>query len=467
MVADPIFRLIGEAADELGQEAFVVGGYVRDGVMGRPQKNDLDFVTVGSGIALAKKVAKKTSASKVHVFRNFGTAMIRHEELELEFVGARKESYDRGSRKPTVEEGSLEDDQNRRDFTVNALAIQLNAASFGQLLDPFNGIRDIAEERIRTPLDPDLTYSDDPLRMLRAIRFSCQLGFAIDKNSLKAIKRNAHRLEIVSNERIIAEFNKVMACPMPSKGLAQMFDAGLIHLFFSELVDLQGVEEVEGKLHKDNFYHTLEVLDNLCKRTDKLWLRWAALLHDIGKPVVKKFNDDIGWTFHNHEFVGAKMIPRLFRRLKLPMGEPMRYVKKLVMLSSRPAVLSEDEVTDSAVRRLLFDAGDELEDLMMLCESDITTKNAKKKQTYLKNFEIVREKLKQVEEADRIRNWQPPIDGATIMATFQIGPGPEIGQIKNAIREAILEGDIPNEHKAAFGFMIKKGAALGLKPKNT
>ncbi len=467
MVADPIFRLIGEAADELGQEAFVVGGYVRDGVMGRPQKNDLDFVTVGSGIALAEKVAKKTRAGKVHVFRNFGTAMIRHEELELEFVGARKESYDRGSRKPTVEEGSLEDDQNRRDFTVNALAIQLNAASFGQLLDPFNGIRDIAEERIRTPLDPNLTYSDDPLRMLRAIRFSCQLGFAIDKNSLKAIKRNAHRLDIVSNERIIAEFNKVMACPMPSKGLAQMFDAGLIHLFFPELVDLQGVEEVEGKLHKDNFYHTLEVLDNLCKRTDKLWLRWAALLHDIGKPVVKKFNDDIGWTFHNHEFVGAKMIPRLFRRLKLPMGEPMRYVKKLVMLSSRPAVLSEDEVTDSAVRRLLFDAGDELEDLMMLCESDITTKNAKKKQTYLKNFEIVREKLKQVEEADRIRNWQPPIDGATIMATFQIGPGPEIGQIKNAIREAILEGDIPNEHKAAFGFMIEKGAALGLKPKNT
>ena len=467
MVADPIFRLIGEAADELGQEAFVVGGYVRDGLMGRHQKNDLDFVTVGSGIALAEKVAKKTSAGKVHVFRNFGTAMIRHEAFELEFVGARKESYDRGSRKPTVEEGSLEDDQNRRDFTVNALAIQLNAASFGQLLDPFDGIRDIAEERIRTPLDPDLTYSDDPLRMLRAIRFSCQLGFTIDKDSLEAIKRNAHRLEIVSNERIIAEFNKVMECPIPSKGLAQMFDTGLIHLFFPELVDLQGVEEVEGKLHKDNFYHTLEVLDNLCKRTDKLWLRWAALLHDIGKPVVKKFNDDIGWTFHNHEFVGAKMIPRLFRRLKLPMGEPMRYVKKLVMLSSRPAVLSEDEVTDSAVRRLLFDAGDELEDLMMLCESDITTKNAKKKQTYLKNFEIVREKLKQVEEADRIRNWQPPIDGATIMTTFQIGPGPEIGQIKNAIREAILEGDIPNEHAAAFGFMIEKGESLGLKPKKS
>lgn len=465
MVSDPIFKTIGQCADDLGQEVYVVGGFVRDGILERKAPVDIDFVTVGSGIELAKKVSKELGLKKsVNVFKNFGTAMIRNKGLELEFVGARKESYRKNSRKPTVENGTLEDDQNRRDFTINALAIQLNSDHFGKLVDPFNGLADLENRVIKTPLNPDITYSDDPLRMMRAIRFACQLNFQIEAESKAAIKRNAQRLKIISGERIISEFNKIMRADKPSIGLALLYDTGLLSIFFPELIDLQGVEEVEGQLHKDNFYHTLEVVDNLSKNSGNLWLRWAALLHDIGKPVVKRFDEKIGWTFHNHEFVGSKMVPKLFRRLKLPMGEPMKFVRKIVMLSSRPASLGQDEVTDSAIRRLLFDAGNDIDDLMTLCESDITTKNPKRKKAYLKNFQEVRVKLKKVEESDKIRNWQPPIDGQTIMDTFHIGPGPEIGMIKNAIREAILEGDIPNDKEAAFSFMIHKGNELGLKP---
>lgn len=465
LVANPLFSTISSCARELQQEVYVVGGYVRDGLLERNQPKDIDFVTVGNGIALAKLVSKQLNgAGRVSIFKNFGTAMLRYGDWELEFVGARKESYEAHSRKPHVEDGSLFDDQNRRDFTINALAISLNEGSFGELVDPFGGLDDLHAGLIRTPLDPDITYSDDPLRMLRAIRFAAQLNFKIEEESLNAIKRNAVRLEIISAERIITEFNKVMSSTRPSVGLALMFHTGLLEHFFPELVALQGVEEVEGQLHKDNFYHTLEVVDNLAQRSDDLWLRWAALLHDIGKPVVKRFDENIGWTFHNHEFVGGKMIPNLFRRLKLPMGEPMRYVKKIVMLSARPAVLSQEIVTDSAVRRLLFEAGDDIDALMILCECDITTKNAKRKKRYLRNFELVREKLKQVEEADRVRNWQPPVDGQEIMNTFGLAPGPEIGLIKKAIREAILEGEIPNEPQAARDFMLRKGKEMGLMP---
>lgn len=465
LVAHPLFATVSACAHALQQEVYVVGGYVRDGLLERNQPKDIDFVTVGNGIALAKLVSQKLDgAGQVTIFKNFGTAMLRFGEWELEFVGARKESYEFHSRKPHVEDGSIRDDQNRRDFTINALAISLNEGSFGTLVDPFDGLNDLHTGLIRTPLDPDITYSDDPLRMLRAIRFATQLNFSIEEQSLNAIKRNAARLEIISSERIITEFNKVMSSAQPSVGLALMFHTGLLAHFFPELVALQGVEEVEGQLHKDNFYHTLEVVDNLAKRSDDLWLRWAALLHDIGKPVVKRLDEHIGWTFHNHEFVGSKMVPKLFRRLKLPMGEPMRYVKKMVMLSARPAVLSQEIVTDSAVRRLLFDAGDDIDALMVLCECDITTKNAKRKKRYLRNFEVVREKLKQVEEADRVRNWQPPVDGQEIMNTFGLAPGPEIGLIKNAIREAILEGEIPNEPQAARDFMLSKGKEMGLTP---
>jgi len=460
-----IFSLIGEAASELGQDVFVIGGYVRDQLLQRSQPKDIDFVTVGSGITLANTVAEKIDRNlKVTIFKNFGTAMIHHADFELEFVGARKESYDRTSRKPMVENGSLEDDQKRRDFTINALAISLNKASYGELIDPFGGLDHLRERLLKTPQDPDTTFSDDPLRMMRAIRFANQLNFKIDSDSLSAIKRNAHRMSILSAERITDELMKIMHCPKPSIGLGLLYETGLIHTFLPEIAALQGVEEVEGKLHKDNFYHTLEVVDNVSKASDNVWLRWAALLHDIGKPVVKRFDKKIGWTFHSHEFVGGKMTPPIFRRLKLPLGEPLRYVKKIVQQSSRPTVLSQ-EVTDSAVRRLLFDAGNELEDLMILCESDITTKNARRKSRYLKNFEIVRQKLKEVEEADTIRNWQPPISGEKIMNVFGIGPGKEIGIIKNAIRESILDGIIPNKEEEAFDFMLQKGAELGLMPK--
>ena len=463
-----IFQLIGKAAAELGQDVFVVGGYVRDSLLDRPRSPDLDFVTVGSGIELAEKVAATLPEKvQVNVFRSFGTAMIRFGQLELEFVGARKESYDRNSRKPHVEDGSLRDDQNRRDFTINAMAISLNDSDFGRLEDPFNGLQDLNNKLIRTPLDPDITYSDDPLRMLRAIRFASQLDFTIEKESLEAIERNAERLQIVSIERIMSEFNKIMNSQKPSVGLALMYETGLLKEFFPELVALQGVEEIEGQLHKDNFYHTLEVVDNVAVRSDNLWLRWSALLHDIGKPVTKRFDKRIGWTFHNHEFVGSKMVPRIFRRLKLPMGEPMKYVRKIVMLSSRPAALADNEVTSSAIRRLLFDAGNEVDDLMTLCECDITTKNRKRKERYLRNFADVRDKLLIVEEEDRIRNWQPPVDGQLIMETFNIPPGPEIGAIKNAIREAILEGEIPNEKEAALQFMLKKGSELGLQARKS
>ncbi len=464
----PIFQLIGKVGHELGQEVYVVGGFVRDQLLQRTQPKDIDFVTIGSGIALAKAVSEKLGPhGKVTVFKNFGTAMIHHAEYELEFVGARKESYDLGSRKPTVENGSLEDDQKRRDFTINALAISLNPDSYGELIDPFGGLLHLEEGILKTPLDPDSTFSDDPLRMMRAIRFANQLHFSIEAEALSAIRRNADRMQILSAERITEEFMKIMRCDKPSIGLGLLYETKLIHRFLPEIAALQGVEEIEGKLHKDNFYHTLEVVDNVAMASQNVWLRWAALLHDIGKPVVKRFDKKVGWTFHSHEFVGGKMTPAIFRRLKLPLGEPLRYVKKIVQQSSRPIVLSQEEVTDSAVRRLLFDAGDELEDLMILCESDITTKNSKKKSRYLKNFENVRQKLKEVEESDAIRNWQPPISGEQIMEVFGISPGREIGIIKNAIRESILDGIIPNKEKEAFEYMLQIGKEIGLKPKES
>ena len=461
-----VFRAVSQAAQELGQPVWIVGGFVRDLLLEREWPGDIDFVTLGSGIELAKAAAKQLGhQGSISVFKNFGTAMFKSDGFELEFVGARKESYRSDSRKPSVENGSLQDDQNRRDFTINALAISLNEHDYGSLIDPFGGIEDLKNRKIRTPLSPDETFSDDPLRMMRAVRFSAQLDFEIVPEALEAIKRNAHRLNIVSAERILVEFNKVMDSPMPGSGLSSFESTGLLAQFFPELVALKGVEEREGQNHKDNFYHTLEVVDTLSLKTSDLWMRWAALLHDIGKPVVKRFDRKAGWTFHNHEFVGARMVPKIFARLKLPLGEPQRLVQKMVLLSSRPVVLSQDEVTDSAVRRLLFEAGDDIDRLMMLCESDITTKNASRKARYLRNFELVRRKLKEVEESDRLRNWQPPIDGAHIMKSFGIGPGREVGEIKNAIREAILDGRLRSEPGAAHEFMIETGRALGLSPR--
>ena len=405
-----VFKCISECADELGLETYVIGGYVRDVILKRKQPKDIDVVCVGSGIELAKKVAQKLHGRpQVQVFKNFGTAMVYHEDLELEFVGARKESYRKDSRKPSVENGTLEDDQNRRDFTINTLAICLNKDRFGELLDPFDGINDLKKGIIRTPLDPDITYSDDPLRMMRAVRFATQLDFTIEKDSLDAIERNATRLEIISQERIIDELNKIILAKTPSKGFKILFNTKLLHQFFPEFVALHGVEVIKGKKHKDNFYHTLEVLENLSKNTDDLWLRWAALLHDIAKPDTKRFEDGHGWTFHGHEFLGSKMVPKIFKRLKLPLNDKMKYVQKLVLLHLRPIVLSKDIVSDSAIRRLLFDAGDDLEDLMLLCEADITSKNKQKVKRFLNNFSLVRQKLKDIEERDHIRNWQPPI----------------------------------------------------------
>ncbi|MBJ59460.1 MAG: tRNA nucleotidyltransferase [Flavobacteriales bacterium] len=458
--------MVSQAADELAYESYVIGGFVRDVILERTQPTDIDFVCVGSGIELANKVSELVgNDTKVQVFKNFGTAMLRFQDLKLEFVGARKESYRSNSRKPIVEDGTLEDDQNRRDFTINALAIRLNKEHFGELIDPFDGLEDIENKIIRTPLEPNITYSDDPLRMIRAIRFATQLNFNIEESSLQAIKNNASRLEIISQERITEELNKIILSSKPSIGFKLLFNTELLHQFFPKMVDLQGIDIIDNKGHKDNFYHTLQVLDNICENTDNLWLRWAAILHDIAKPDTKKFEEKQGWTFHGHEFLGSKMVPKIFKQLKLPLNEKMKYVKKLVKLHLRPIVLAQEIVTDSAVRRLLFDAGEDIDDLMTLCDADITSKNPEKVKRYLNNFQLVRQKIKDVEERDHIRNMQPPISGEEIINIFDIKPSKEIGILNNAIKEAILDGIIANEKKEAYQFLIKKAAEIGLKPK--
>jgi poly(A) polymerase len=459
----PVLTLIAKVADDAGVEAFVIGGFVRDLIMGRPSK-DIDIVVAGNGIELANKVAEKLGqGARVQVFKNFGTAMIHQDELELEFVGARKESYRSDSRKPIVEDGSIEDDQNRRDFTINALAISLQKETFGDVIDPFNGMDDINQGMIRTPLEPEITFSDDPLRMMRAIRFAAQLNFKIEDITFRAISKNNDRISIVSKERISDELNKIIASPVPSIGFVLLNKSGLLQLIFPEFAALKGTEIKDGKGHKDVFYHTLEVLDKLANHTDNLWLRWAAVLHDIGKPVTKRFDSKSGWTFHGHEFTGSKMVHSIFKKLALPLNEKMKYVEKLVLLHLRPIVLAEDVVTDSAVRRLLFEASDEIDDLMMLCKADITSKNAEKVARFMNNFELVESKLKEIEEKDRMRNWQPPVDGAHIMKVFNIPPCREVGIIKNAIREAILDGIIENNFEEAQALMLEEGRKLGLK----
>ena len=458
-----IFKHISATADELGLECYVVGGYVRDLFLQR-HSEDIDVVVVGSGIAMAKALGKRLGrGANVSVFKNFGTAQVKYHGMEVEFVGARKESYSHDSRKPVVEDGTLEDDQNRRDFTINALAVCLNAARYGELVDPFDGIADLKERVIRTPLDPDVTFSDDPLRMMRCIRFATQLNFYIDDETFEALERNRERISIISRERIADELNKIILSPVPSKGFIDLDRSGLLELIFPELVALQGVETRNGRGHKDNFYHTLEVLDNISRNTDNLWLRWAALLHDIAKPQTKRWEPKAGWTFHNHNFIGAKMVPDIFRKMKLPMNEKMKYVQKLVGLHMRPIVIADEEVTDSAVRRLLFEAGDDIEDLMTLCEADITSKNRERKERFLNNFQLVRCKLKDLEERDRIRNFQPPVSGEEIMETFGLPPCREIGSLKSAIKDAILDGIIPNEHDAAYAFMLQRAEKMGLK----
>lgn len=456
-----IFKLISETAEQEGIRVYVIGGFVRDCLMNRESK-DIDIVVEGSGIDFAGILSAKIGKIKVSYFKNFGTAMFKYNGIEFEFVGARKESYQRNSRKPEVENGSLEDDQLRRDFTINALAISLNKDDFGSLNDPFNGLEDIKDGIIRTPLDPDTTFSDDPLRMLRAIRFATRLDFKIEEKTLEAIKRNNHRIEIISGERISDELNKIILADKPSTGFKILSETGLLKLVFPEFEKLKGVESVEGNKHKDNFYHTIKVLDNLAKSTDKLWLRWAAVLHDIAKPATKKYDAGLGWTFHGHEYLGSKMVPGIFRRLKLPLNEKMKYVQKLVLLHLRPIALVEDIVSDSAVRRLLFEAGDDIEDLMLLCEADITSGNSEKVRKYKANFKKVREKLVEIEEKDSLRNFQPPVTGEEIIKAFNLQPGPVIGEIKNAIKEAILEGQIPNDKKAATDLMMKIAKEKGL-----
>ena len=461
-ISSEIFKIISEASKQLQIESYVIGGFVRDFFLKRGTAKDIDIVAIGSGIDLAQKVSKLLpNKPKVQVFKTYGTAMLRYKDVEIEFVGARKESYSEESRNPEVSEGSLKDDQNRRDFTINALALSLNEANFGELLDPFNGMEDLENGIIRTPLNPDITYSDDPLRMMRAIRFATQLNFTIEENSLLAITKNSDRLKIITRERIVDELNKIMSSLKPSIGFLHLENTKLLSQILPELIDLKGVEEVEGQKHKDNFFHTLEVVDNISENTEDVWLRWAALLHDIGKAPTKKFSKKVGWTFHSHEFVGSKMVYKIFKRLKMPLNAKMKFVQKMVLLSSRPIVLAS-EVTDAAVRRLVFDAGDDINSLMTLCEADITTKNPKKFKRYHANFEVVRSKIKEVEERDRVRNFQPPISGEEIIKAFNLKPCREIGQIKEAIKEAILDGKIPNEHEASYNFMIKKGQQLGL-----
>jgi len=462
-LSKPIFKIVAEASSLLNLESYVIGGYVRDFILNRTNSKDIDIVTIGSGIDLAKKVSSLIpSQPKVSIFKNYGTAMLKTDEIELEFVGARKESYKKTSRNPAIEEGTLEDDQNRRDFSINAMALSLNEYNFGELLDPFNGINDLNNKIIRTPLDPDITFNDDPLRMLRAIRFATQLQFRIEDQSFKSIEKNAKRITIISTERIVDELHKILASPKPSIGFAILNKVNLLTHIIPELSNLKGVDSIEGQHHKDNFWHTLEVVDNIAKSTDNIWLRWAALLHDIGKAPTKKFDKKIGWTFHGHEFVGSKMVYKLFKRLKMPLNEKMKFVQKMVFMSSRPIVIASD-VTDSAVRRLVFDAGDHIEDLMTLCEADITTKNPEKFKRYHQNFQRVRAKIIEVEERDHIRNFQPPISGEEIIKTFNLKPSKEIGIIKDAIKEAILEGKIPNEYIPAKEFMLQKGKELGLK----
>lgn len=462
----PIFHNVGKIADSLQRPCYTVGGYVRDLFLDRHSK-DIDFVTVGSGIEVAQAVARSLGrGAHLAVFKNFGTAQVKYKGEELEFVGARRESYSHDSRKPIVEDGTLDDDLARRDFTINAMAMAVNEANFGELIDPYDGQGDLTRRLIRTPLDPDITFSDDPLRMMRAIRFATQLDFTIYPPTLDAIARNAGRITIISRERVMDELMKIMASPHPSTGWILLQNTGLLRLIFPELDRLRGVETVNGRGHKDNFFHTMQVLDNVASKSDNVWLRWGALLHDIAKPVTKRWDNKLGWTFHNHNFIGAKMLPRIFREMKFPLNDKMKYVQKLVELHMRPIALVEEEVTDSAVRRLLFDAGDDIDDLMTLCEADITSKNQEKVRRFLDNFALVRRKLVELEEKDRIRNFQPPVTGEEIMATFAIGPSREIGIIKEAIKNAILDGVIPNEHEAARRLMIEKAAEIGLSPVN-
>ena len=464
---DRIFEVVAKVADREQVEAYIIGGYVRDHIMGREHPDrDIDIVVIGDGPAMARAVAREISRDiRVTVFKTFGTAMFRYGNHDIEFVGARKESYSEDSRKPSVTPGTLEDDQNRRDFTINALAISLNKNNPGEVLDPFGGIEDIRNGIIRTPLDPDTTFSDDPLRMMRAVRFATSLGFGIEEGTLASITRNAERISIVSAERITIELNKIMAAATPSTGFLLLEQTGLLPLILPEISKLRGVEDKDGKGHKDNFHHTLKVLDNTAEKSDDLWLRWAALLHDVAKPLTKKYVPGTGWTFHGHEFLGAKMVPEIFKRLKLPLNDRMKYVRKLVGLHLRPIALVQEEVTDSAVRRLLFEAGDDIDDLMLLCEADITSGNRMKVQKHRENFALVRRKLREIEEKDAVRTFQPPVHGDEIIEAFGIPPGPMIGVIKSAIKEAILDGVIPNDHQAAREFMIQKGRELGLEPR--